>query len=667
MHPLGFIRITATTITGRVADPDANAEAILGGAAAHADSDILLFPELCVSGYTCGDLFRQHRLLEACRKALRRLIEASADALQLWVVGMPLAVEGRLYNVAAVIHHGALLGIVPKQYLPNYLEFYEQRWFRSGAGVSGVRLEFDELGEVPFGTDLLFECGTAVVGIEICEDLWMPHPPSSSQAMAGANILLNLSASNETIGKAGYRESLVLSQSGRCLAAYAYASAGPSESTTDLVFGGHCLIAENGSKLGESSRVGQPAGFREQDTPAGYVTADIDLERLLHDRRTTGTFHDGVSDLPSAGYRRRPFALLQQPYHRLRRFVSGRPFVPEGSQQLDDRCREIFGIQCAALAKRVAQLPADLPLVIGVSGGLDSTLALLVAVAMCDQQGWSRRRIHGLTMPGFGTSAGTLANARRLMELLGIVGAEADIREACLQLFRDLQHCPFGLSVAGKSIEEFQGEIEALPIQRQTDLVFENVQARVRTLMLMSRGFVLGTGDLSEQALGWSTYNGDHMSMYNVNCSIPKTLVQFLVRYVASHRYTEELRRILLAIADTPISPELLPLSVAGSIQQATESSIGPYELHDFFLYHFLRTGASPEKILYLASQASFAKAYEPEMVKQTLQTFFRRFFANQFKRSCVPDGPKVGSVSLSPRGDWRMPSDASVAAWLDG
>jgi NAD+ synthase (glutamine-hydrolysing) len=349
----------------------------------------------------------------------------------------------------------------------------------------------------------------------------------------------------------------------------------------------------------------------------------------------------------------------------LNRFVSGQPFVPTETHELDARCQEIFEIQCAALAKRVEQLPFQLPLAIGISGGLDSTLALLVAVGMCDAMAIDRKRILGITMPGFGTSLRTLNNSERLMQELGVTASKIDIREQCLQVFKDLSHRPFGVPVVDKSMTEFQTAIEALPAQHHADLVFENVQARVRTLLLMSRGFVLGTGDLSEQALGWSTYNSDHMSMYNVNCSIPKTLVQFLVRYVAEHQFDGEIRRILLSIADTPISPELLPLSKSGEIQQSTENTLGPYELHDFFLYHFLRTGASPKKILLLAEHASFSAPYDSAEIRKTLKMFLTRFFVNQFKRSCVPDGPKVGTVSLSPRGDWRMPSDASVQAWL--
>ncbi len=661
MHPLGFVRVSAVSSAIAVADPRANAHSILESRRKLMDSDIVVFPELSISSYTCGDLFLQSALLDGCVLALRELITDSAKDHQLWFVGLPIRIDGRLFNTAAAIHHGRLLGLVPKQYLPTYQEFYEARWFTPGTGDLPASVSIEGIGQVPFGIDLLFECGDVIVGAEICEDLWMPVPPSSIQALGGANVLLNLSASNETIGKAAYRTNLVSSQSGRCLAAYIYSCSGPTESTTDLVFGGHCIIAENGTILGETRRVGD-GWVREANND--HVTVDIDVGRLAHDRQATGTFAQGAAHWIEKPFRKVPFSLTREP-RPLQRFVSGQPFVPKEPRELDARCRDIFEIQCAALAKRVEQLPAKLPLVIGISGGLDSTLALLVAVAMCDARALDHKRILGITMPGFGTSSRTLDNAERLMQELGVTASKIDIRENCLQVFQDLSHKPFGLTVSETSIANFQTAIEALPAKHQADLVFENVQARVRTLLLMSRGFVIGTGDLSEQALGWSTYNGDHMSMYNVNCSIPKTLVRFLVRYVAEHQFDGEIRRILLSIADTPISAELLPLSKSGEIQQSTESTIGPYELHDFFLYHFLRTGASPKKILLLAEHAQFSAHYDAIEIRKTLKTFITRFFANQFKRSCVPDGPKVGTVSLSPRGDWRMPSDASIQAWL--
>ncbi len=662
MHPHGFLRITAACHATTVANPQANRMAVESVLKDCLDSDIVLLPELTLSGYTCGELFAQRALLEGCLRELVNLADRTKQVAPLIVVGMPLALQGRLYNVACALQSGKLLGIVPKQYLPTYQEFYEGRWFIPGDRSLPPTIEIPGLGQVPIGIDLLFVAGESVVGIEICEDLWMPIPPSSLQTLAGANVLLNLSASNETIGKAPYRTQLVASQSGRCCAAYAYASSGPGESTTDLVFGGHCIIAENGSVLSESKRVGNGLGAQVQATS---TTVDVDLQRLLHDRQIMGTLHQGRSLVEKNTYRKIEFALSSDP-RKLYREVTGQPFVPRASAELEHRCQEIFEIQCAALAKRVRQLPESATLHIGVSGGLDSTLALLVAVRMCQQVGWTTDRIHGLTMPGFGTSAKTLDNSHRLMKLLKVRSETIDIRAACLQVFRDLQHAPFGIALESKSVEQLQKDLESLPEHRRNDLVFENVQARVRTLMLMNRGFVLGTGDLSEQALGWSTYNGDHMSMYNVNASIPKTLVRFLVRYVAEHDFEGEIRSVLLSIADTPISPELLPLGQDRSVKQETESSIGPYELHDFFLYHFVRTGATPEKLLYLAEHANFSREYSQEEVHKTLRLFLTRFFANQFKRTCVPDGPKVGSISLSPRGDWRMPTDASVQEWIE-
>ena len=448
-------------------------------------------------------------------------------------------------------------------------------------------------------------------------------------------------------------------QSGRCLAAYGYACAGPTESTTDLVFGGHCLIAENGSILAESARVGDGESLRRDSYG---IVADVDLERLQNDRRATTSFDDCVRHLPGA-YRKIPFE-SRQDMAGLKRHVAGQPFVPRDNSELHRRCAEIFGVQQAALAKRLEQLRPTTFLNIGVSGGLDSTLALLAVVKTCDGLGSPRSRIHGLTMPGFGTTSRTRDNALQLMQELGIKHDEIDIRKLSLESFSALSHSPLGIDSKAMTVDELQSALVNLPEGGQ-DLVFENVQARLRMFLLMSRGFVIGTGDLSEAALGWSTYNGDHMSMYNPNCSIPKTLVRFLVRYVAEREFTGTVRDTLLSIADTTISPELLPPNAAGLITQSTEDTLGPYELHDFFLFHMIRGGCSPRKILFLAEHAEFTQPYAPELIRRTLQTFYRRFFANQFKRSCVPDGPKVGSVSLSPRGDWRMPSDADGSLWL--
>lgn len=660
MQNFGFVRVTAASHPIAVADPQANAEAIMKRLEEFHASDVIVFGELSLTGYTCGDLFGQDVLLRGALDALISVVAATTHRQQLVVIGLPVRVGPRLYNAAAVISAGQVLGMVPKQFLPTYQEFYEARWFAAADGDEPPTVDLGPLGEVPFGIDLLIEAGELLVGIEICEDLWMPVPPSSFQAAAGANLLLNLSASNELIGKAPWRELLVRSQAGRCIAAYAYASSGPTESTTDVVFGGHCLIAEAGSVLAQSQRVGaNECTWLEQSD----ATADIDLERLAHDRQVMGSWQLAAGRI-SIEYRRIPIQLKRIGQGDLRH-VTAAPFVPAANSELHARCQEIFGIQCAALAKRVRRLSPTSPLNIGVSGGLDSTLALLVAVKTCREQGWSLERIHGVTLPGFGTTDRTLESARKLMEGLGITQDEIDIRQLCLDTFRAIGHQPFGLEIGDNTIAEFQTQLNQLPKELREDLVFENVQARVRTLLLMSRGFVLGTGDLSEQALGWSTYNGDHMSMYNVNTSIPKTLVRFLVQYAAEHHFEDPVRSVLLGVVDTPISPELLPPAVDGTIAQSTESSLGAYELHDFFLYHLLRFGYTPAKVLHLASLTTFQRAYPISEIRDTLVIFLKRFFANQFKRSCVPDGPKVGTISLSPRGDWRMPSDAEAAQWL--
>lgn len=634
------------------------------------DSDVLLFGELTLSGYTCGELFLQSSLLDSCRRELFKLCQLVGHR-QLVVIGTPWVHASKLYNCAAVIWNQKLIGLIPKQHLPTYQEFYEGRWFQSGSGISEVLSLPEQTEQVPFGPDLLFDCGQARIGVEVCEDLWVPIPPSSVQTIAGANVCLNLSASNETVGKATYRQRLVVTQSGRCNSAYAYASVGPTESTTDLVFGGHCMIAENGSLLAESQRVGTGLPLHVSSDAAtihSIATADVDLGRIEHDRRMTGTMHQGNLALP----RFRNVAVdLPTVTRKLKRTVDPRPFVPSDSRQLAERCAEVFEIQVAALAKRMSTLPDQTPLSIGVSGGLDSTLALLVAAKMFDSTRFDRSRLTGLTMPGFGTSSKTKSNALDLMNCLGIKSEIIDIRPSCLEIFRNLGHRPFGIDCHAHTVESLQHELEQLPDNNRSDLVFENVQARMRTLLLMSRGFVIGTGDLSEGALGWSTYNADHMSMYNVNCSVPKTLVRFLVEFVANHEYASgepnalRAKQVLLDIAATPISPELLPLAKDKSVSQATEDTVGPYELHDFFLYHFVRSGASRAKILELAANATFSTNYSAKTIESWLTVFFKRFFQSQYKRSCVPDGPKVGTVSLSPRGDWRMPSDADPKLWL--
>jgi len=661
MNKHGFVRITTASLKVSVADPAANAREIVGVLGQLADSDVVLFPELCVTGYTCGDLFGQAALLDAALTAIGAIARATAGRKQLVVIGAPIAGETGLFNTAVAIADGKILGVVPKQHIPTYKEFYEGRWFQPA--TASRRAEIDLAGQsVPFGTDLLFEAaeGKVVIGIEICEDLWVAIPPSSQMAAAGAAILLNLSASNETIGKSTYRRDLVVGQSGRCLAAYAYAGAGPTESTTDLVFGGHCLIAENGRLLAESSRVGDGHPIRRDSY---WITADVDVDRLVRDRLTMNTF--GAAGRREDDFRRIPFS-LEQNMPGLKRVVSGTPFVPTEGPELHRRCAEIFGIQCAGLAKRIERLPAGTALNIGVSGGLDSTLAILVAAKTCDMMGIDRHTIHGLTMPGFGTTSKTLGNALALMEQLGVSAETIDISTLALETFRELKHAPFGIDCTRLDLDAFKAALARVSRERRHDLVFENVQARLRTFLLMSRGFVVGTGDLSELALGWATYNGDHMSMYNPNCSIPKTLVKFLVRYVAEDEMPAgPARDTLLSIVGTTISPELLPHSPAGEIEQSTEAALGPYELHDFILYQTVRCGHSPEKIRFLAEHATFSERFEPDAVDAALRTFFTRFFSQQFKRSCVPDGPKVGTVSLSPRGDWRMPSDAEASAWV--
>ncbi len=662
MNPFGFLRVAAATPLVRVADCAFNVEHILA-LIRRAESEhvnVVVFPELAITGYTCADLFHQPVLQRGAIGALEQLVRESATVFSgLAIIGLPLPVDDMVFNCAAVLHRGRLLGIVPKSFLPNYKEFYEARWFAPASKAN--RRNIEVAGQpVSFGTDQLFAAEDwqgLIVGVEVCEDLWVPAPPSSAQALAGATVLVNLSASNETIGKVTYRRQLVLSQSGRCIAAYVYASCGVGESTTDVVFGGQCLIAENGTMLAESRR------FLREDS---MLVADVDLDRLRVDRQRTNSFLD-VQLYPGHDrpFARSMFTLGEQPVSTdLRRPIEAHPFVPQGQDQLRDRCEEIFHIQVAGLAKRLEHIGIP-PVAIGISGGLDSTLALLVACKTMDTLGAARQRILAFTMPGFGTSNRTRDNARALMRQLGVTSREVDIRSLCLEELRALGHRPFGIDLTGLSVEDLTARLRRLPPEQQHDLVFENVQARMRTSLLMNAGFVIGTGDVSELALGWCTYNGDHMSMYNPNCSIPKTLVKFLVDWAARNEFEGEAQRTLLDIVDTLISPELLPTGPDGQPAQATEVTIGPYEVLDFFLFHFLRYGAPPEKILFLAERARFHRSYSAAELRGWLKQFIRRFFANQFKRSCVPDGPKVGTISLSPRGDWRMPSDAQAPLWL--
>ena len=596
---------------------------------------IIAFPELSVTGYTCLDLFAQQTLLDGAEEALLQLVSNTADLDILTIVGVPLRTENRLINAAVVFQKGAIRGVVPKTYLPNYKEFQEQRWFTSATELRESTISIGK-EEYPMGSHLLFRSGRLTAGIEICEDLWVPVPPSSLLAMEGANIIFNLSASNELIGKHAYLRSLICQQSARCMAGYVYASSGFGESSTDLVFAGNGIIAENGNLLAESPRF----TMEEQ-----LVISEIDIETLQNDRQVNTSFMYGTSGLPKEKAQVVDFQVRIPDGFSLTRPVDPHPFTPSG-EALKERCEEIFHIQVAGLAKRLVHAHAQTA-VVGISGGLDSTLALLVTVMTFDVLKMPRGQIIGITMPGFGTTDRTYTNACDLIRSLGVTLKEIPIKEACLQHFRDIDHDP--------SVH---------------DVTYENSQARERTQLLMDvanqkNGLVIGTGDLSELALGWATYNGDHMSMYGVNGSIPKTLVKYLVEWVANHKVDDASRLTLLDIVDTPISPELIPADENGNIKQKTEDLVGPYELHDFFLYHFLRFGSHPSKIYFLAQKA-FAGIYDNATVKKWLYTFFRRFFQQQFKRSCLPDGPKVGSVSLSPRGDWRMPSDAVSRLWLE-
>ena len=635
MDNYGFVKVAAAVPQVAVADCARNAERIVALAqqAARRGVELVAFPELAVTGYTCADLFLQPALLDAADEALGEIMRQTRKLPLALIVCLPLRHEDRLYNCAAVVAQGRLLGVVPKSYIPNYAEFYEARWFASGAGIEEERITAAGQ-EADFGTELTFAVNGAEFGIEICEDLWVASPPSSRLALNGAKLIFNLSASPEGVGKHAYLRELVAQQSARTHTAYVYCSAGFGESSTDLVFAGNGLIAENGTMLAQAARF----SLDEQLT-----VADVDIERLEFERRRNTSFRmreeAGESTVIEMEL---PDALKASA---LDRRVDPMPFVPADEAHRSERCEEIFQIQSHGLARRLAHTGCRCA-VVGISGGLDSTLALLVTVRTFDKLGLDRRGILGITMPGFGTTDRTYRNALKLMEGLGVTVREIPIRDACLQHFRDI-----GLPESDRSA------------------AYENAQARERTQILMDvanmeGGLVIGTGDLSELALGWATYNGDQMSMYGVNASVPKTLVRHLVRWAADTERDGATRATLLDIIDTPVSPELLPADREGNIAQKTEDLVGPYELHDFFLYNFVRAGFRPAKIAFLAEQA-FAGSYDRETIVKWLRVFFRRFFAQQFKRSAMPDGPKVGSVSLSPRGDWRMPSDASAALWL--
>ncbi|MCI5512239.1 MAG: NAD(+) synthase [Eubacterium sp.] len=628
----GFVKMAAGTPKIQVADCIHNTEEILRliGEMDAEGAKIMVFPELCITGYTCSDLFWQNVLLESAKNRLLWLAEQTRDVDALIFVGLPMEVECKLYNVAAVLNHGRVIGLVPKTNLPNYAEYYEARQFTAADDKSRVVVLAGE--EVPFGTRLLFSClqiPWMEVAAEICEDLWVPCPPSISHALAGANVIVNLSAGDEITGKDVYRKELVNGQSARLVCAYLYATAGEGESSTDLVFGGHNLICENGSVLAEARR------FRNET-----IYADVDVKRLAAERRKMTTFPAADRE----GYRVVSFNLKVEETH-LKRVFPPKPFVPSNKAEREKRCDEILSIQAMGLKKRLEHTHCR-SAVLGISGGLDSTLALLVTARAFDYLGLGRECITAVTMPCFGTTDRTYRNACDLTKKLGATLREVDIKEAVTIHFRDIEHDA-----------------------NKHDVTYENCQARERTQVIMdianqTGGMVIGTGDLSELALGWATYNGDHMSMYGVNASIPKTLVRHLVRYFADTCGDKELSDILLDVLDTPVSPELLPPK-DGEIAQKTEDLVGPYELHDFFLYYMLRAGYEPDKIYRIAG-LTFEGVYDKEIILKWLKNFYRRFFMQQFKRSCLPDGPKVGTVAVSPRGDLRMPSDACARIWLD-
>lgn len=655
----GFYRFACVSPVLKVADTAYNTEEIIRSAkiAASNGAAFVVFPELCITGYTCSDLFHQELLLQNSTRSLLKIAESLKDCDAVIAVGLPFRIFGRLYNCAAFVQRGKVIAVTPKIHLPNQREFYEKRHFSSGrdllCGVAGngcapLRCLIEGTGEVPI-TNFITVKGSAScnsgsevrIGVELCEDLWTPAPPSGELALAGANVIVNLSASDALVGKRDYRRNLVMNQSARCMAAYVYASAGVHESTTDMVFSGHLMIAENGSMLAESKPFS-----RETE----IVYADVDVERLNMQRLSEGSFQDFDSRAIIARVATldglRACDTLQY------RFVSPTPFVPGNIETRDVSCTEIFNIQCAGLAKRL-EATRSKRAVIGLSGGLDSTLALLVVAETFKLLNRPAKEILALTMPGFGTTKRTKNNAVELAKLLGVELRTVDIQKACRQHFNDIGHDP-----------------------QKLDVTYENVQARERTQILMDianseGGIVIGTGDLSEIALGWSTYNADHMSMYAVNCDIPKTLVRHIVSWYADRSAHLEscengaaLAAVLKDVLDTPVSPELLPADSSGQIAQKTESILGAYELHDFFLYHFAKYGASPEKLRYLAKYA-FNVQHTDEEIDKALAVFIRRFFTQQFKRSCIPDGPKVGTISLSPRADWRMPSDASASDWI--
>ncbi|WP_270776128.1 NAD(+) synthase [Segatella buccae] len=641
----GFIKVATAIPSVKVGDVKFNTRQIESQIALAEGQgvEIIVFPELCITGYTCQDLFLQQMLLESAETAMMMLLDFTRQLDIISIVGLPVVVGDLLLNCAAIIQHGKILGLVPKTYLPNYREFYEKRWFASAQDLreTTVRFAGHRITVTP-DPQIFITSEGAQFGVENCEDVWAPAPPSNKLALAGAELIFNLSASDELSGKHTYLKSLLAQQSARTITGYIYSSCGFGESTQDVVFGGNALIYENGSLIAEGERFSLEPQMR---------IAQIDIEKLRSERRTNSTYVNAQRNVKyairSGRYSVHNIEMLA-PFNRrdfvLEREIDAHPFIPHEAE-MGVTCEEIFNIQLMGLAKRIVHTGAK-HLILGISGGLDSTLALLVCVKAFDKLGMNRKDIIGVTMPGFGTTDRTYRNAITLMGSLGVTIREISIADAVEQHFKDIGH---DISVH--------------------DVTYENAQARERTQILMDLsnelgGIVVGTGDLSELALGWATYNGDHMSMYGVNASVPKTLIQHMVRYVAESGVDEKSRVTLLDIVDTPISPELTPADESGEIQQKTEDLVGPYELHDFFLYYFLRFGFRPKKLFFLACQA-FEGVYDESIVQKWLVVFLRRFFSQQFKRSCLPDGPKVGNVSLSPRGDWRMPSDASSAIWL--
>lgn len=633
----GFITVASAVPTVSVADCFGNLESMKQQITEAEDKgvEIMVFPELSVTGYSCQDLFMQQHLVDSAEECVLRLLDFTRALDVIVIAGVPVVAANMLFNCATVIHHGRLIGLVPKTYLPNYGEFYEKRWFASAHDIRECPVSYAGTKISLTGEPQLFRTSDGVLfGIEICEDLWAPLPPSNTLALAGADIIFNLSASDELIGKHDYLKTLIAQQSARVISGYVYSGCGFGESTQDVVYGGNALIYENGCLLEEGNRF---------QTEPQLVISQIDVEKLRVERRKNTSFVAAAKTVEAKIIECEKSAEHE---FKMLRSVNPTPFIPK-NDDMKKSCEEIFSIQVAGLAKRILHTHSK-NVVVGISGGLDSTLALLVCVKTFDKLGMSRKGIVGVTMPGFGTTDRTYNNAMTLMQSLGITIHEINISTVVMQHFKDIGH--------DASIH---------------DVTYENSQARERTQILMDLsnrvgGFVVGTGDLSELALGWATYNGDHMSMYGVNAGVPKTLIKYLVRYVAESSVDEKSRDTLLDIIDTPISPELIPADENGNIKQKTEDLVGPYELHDFFIYHTLRYGFSPRKVYMLCRAAFDEKQYDDETIKYWMKTFYRRFFNQQFKRSCLPDGPKVGSVSLSPRGDWRMPSDASNKMWVE-